>query len=218
MSRTRRSGMPARCAITDALRIAPSRSMGMYAGEVRVPAGAPELAMPISARVARRHYERDLAPRSLWQTYAQKRLHIWARRCIAPGVRLWLYRRMGVSIGQNVFIGLDTYLDCQFPELITIEDDVTVAFRVTVVVHDDARRTDRVEPGAGDGTVAPVRLRRGCYLGAGCLILPGVTIGERSVVASGAVVTRDVDRETVVAGVPARPIGRVGPRQMDEPR
>lgn len=162
--------------------------------------------------MARQRYEREIAPRTLLRTYVQKRLHLWARRCIVTGLRVWLYRRMGVSVGRNVFIGLDTYLDCQFPELITIEDDVTIAFRVTVIVHDDARRMDRVEPGAGDGTVAPVRLRRGCYLGAGCLIVPGVTIGERAVVAAGAVVTHDVDPETVVAGVPARPIGRVGPR------
>ena len=143
--------------------------------------------------------------------YLQKRLHIWARRCILTGLRLWLYRRMGVHIGRGVFVGLDTYLDCQFPELITIEDDVTVSFRVTIVVHDDARRLDRIEPGAGDGTVAPVRLRRGCYLGVGSLVLPGVTVGERAVVAAGAVVTRDVEPETIVAGVPARPLGRVGP-------
>jgi len=168
--------------------------------------------MPIEGRVARRRYERELAPRSLWRTYLQKRLHLWARRCISPRLRLALYRGMGVRIGHHVFVGLDSYLDCQFPELITIEDDVTVSFRVTVVVHDDARRLDRIEPGAGDGTVAPVRLRRGCYLGAGCLILPGVTVGERAVVASGAVVTRDVEPETVVAGVPARAVGRIGPR------
>jgi acetyltransferase-like isoleucine patch superfamily enzyme len=168
--------------------------------------------MPLDGRVPRRRYEDEIAPRSLLRTYLQKRLHLWARRCIAPGLRLWLYRRMGVHVGHNVFVGLDTYLDCQFPELITIEDDVTISFRVTVVVHDDARRMDRIEPGAGDGTVAPVRLRRGCYLGAGCLVLPGVTVGERAVVASGAVVTHDVPPETIVAGVPARPLRRIGPR------
>jgi acetyltransferase-like isoleucine patch superfamily enzyme len=168
--------------------------------------------MSIDERVTRRQYEREIAPRGLLRTYLQKRLHLWARRCIMPSLRLWLYRRMGVRIGRNVFVGLDTYLDCQFPELIAIEDDVTISFRVTVVVHDDARRLDRIEPGAGDGTVAPVRLRRGCYLGAACLILPGVTVGERAVVASGAVVTRNVEPATVVAGVPARSIGRIGPR------
>ena len=165
--------------------------------------------MTIDRRVARREYEREIAPRSLLRTYAQKRLHLWARRCIATGLRRRLYALMGVHVGQHVFIGLDTYLDCQFPELITIEDDVTVSFRVTVVVHDDAKRLDRVEAGAGDGTVAPVVLRRGCYLGAGCMILPGVTVGERAVVAAGAVVTHDVPPGTLVAGVPARVLRRL---------
>lgn len=173
--------------------------------------------MALESRETRRRYEREIAPRGLLRTYYQKRLHLWARRCIAPGLRLWLYRRMGVRIGQHVFVGLDTYLDCQFPELITIEDDVTISFRVTVVVHDDARRMEAIEPGAGDGTVAPVRLRRGCYLGAGCLVLPGVTVGERAVVAAGAVVTRDVPPASIVAGVPAREIGRIGALAPDEP-
>jgi len=158
----------------------------------------------VTSRVARHDYESRLAPRSLLRVFAQKLLHQWARGCIAPGLRLALYRAMGVSIGQHVFVGLDTWLDDQFPELITLEDDVTLSFRVTVVVHDDAKRLDRTQAGAGDGTVAPVVLKRGCYLGAGCLVLPGVTIGERAVVAAGAVVTRDVPPDTVVAGVPAR--------------
>jgi acetyltransferase-like isoleucine patch superfamily enzyme len=51
-----------------------------------------------------------------------------------------------------------------------------------------------------------VIFRKGCYIGAGALILPGVTVGEGAVVAAGAVVTRDVPPRKVVAGVPARPI------------
>jgi acetyltransferase-like isoleucine patch superfamily enzyme len=111
---------------------------------------------------------------------------------------------MGVRNGRGVFVGLDTWLDDQFPELIEIQDGVTISFRVTIVVHDDARRLDRTEAGAGHGTVAPVRLLRSCYLGATCVILPGVTVGERAVVGAGAVVTRDVPPGTLVAGVPAR--------------
>jgi len=162
--------------------------------------------------IVRREYETRIAPRTLLRVYVQKRLHQLARRCIVTPLRLWLYRRMGVAIGRGVFVGLDTWLDCQFPELIRIDDDVTIAFRVTVVVHDDARRPDRIEPGAADGMVAPVHLARGCYLGACCVILPGVTVGERAVVGAGAVVTHDVAPGTVVAGVPARVIGTVGAR------
>lgn len=160
----------------------------------------------IAARVARREYETRIAPRTLLRTFCQKQLHMVARATIPPGVRNQLYRWMGVNVGRHVFIGLDTWLDDQFPELVVIEDDVTISFRVTVIVHDDAKRLDRTEAGAGDGTVAPVVLRRGCYLGAGCLVLPGVTVGERAVVAAGAVVTRDVPAGTVVGGVPARVI------------
>lgn len=165
-----------------------------------------------AGRIGRRDYERRIAPRSLLRVLWQKVAHAWARGCIPPGLRLALYRAMGVRIGRHVFVGLDTWLDDQFPELITIEDDVTISFRVTVVVHDDARRADgTTRPGAADGTVAPVVLGRGCYLGAACLVLPGVTVGERAVVAAGAVVTKDVPPAKVVAGVPARVIKDVDP-------
>ena len=162
--------------------------------------------MPIHGRTDRREYERRIAPRSLVRTLGQKVLHLLARSCIHGGLRTSLYAAMGVRMGRHAYVGMDTWLDDQFPELITIEDDVVISFRVTVVVHDDARRMDRVVPGQLEGTVAPVVLRRGCYLGACALVLPGVTIGERAVVAAGAVVTRDVPPDTLVAGVPAKPI------------
>ena len=166
---------------------------------------------PPTGRVPRATYERELAPRSLLRVLAQKLLHQSARICIPTGTRVALYRAMGVRIGRGVFVGLDTWLDDQFPELITIEDEVVISFRVTVVVHDDARRMDAILPGQGDGTVAPVRLARGCYLGAGCIVLPGVTVGERAVVGAGAVVTRDVPAGKVVVGAPAKVVRDIGP-------
>ncbi|MCH5330753.1 MAG: galactoside O-acetyltransferase, partial [Alistipes sp.] len=54
-----------------------------------------------------------------------------------------------------------------------------------------------------------VLLKRGCWIGAGSTILPGVTVGENAVVGAGSVVTKDVEDNTVVAGNPARLIKRI---------
>jgi acetyltransferase-like isoleucine patch superfamily enzyme len=54
---------------------------------------------------------------------------------------------------------------------------------------------------------APVKIGDDVWIGARAVILPGVTIGSRCVVAAGAVVKSDVPDGTIVAGVPARPVG-----------
>ncbi len=137
-------------------------------------------------------------PLTFWRALKQRVLSILARFVSFEGLRLWLYCRMGVSIGKNVFVGLDCFIDDIFPELITIEDDVIIAFRVTITAHDDS----------GSKTVSPITIRRGAYIGTGAIILPGVTVGEGAIVGAGAVVTKDVYPHTTAVGVPARPISK----------
>jgi len=62
--------------------------------------------------------------------------------------------------------------------------------------------------------VAPVVIHDEAWIGAHVVVLKGVSIGARSVVAAGAVVTADVPPETVVAGVPARPIKDLRPEYL----
>lgn len=59
---------------------------------------------------------------------------------------------------------------------------------------------------AGKAVRRPVTIGDGCWIGAGAIILPGVTVNRGSIVAAGAVVTKDVPPHTLVAGVPARPV------------
>lgn len=137
-------------------------------------------------------------PRSLLSIFALKVGNQVAQHVINGRWRVAIYRAMGVCMSKWVVIGRECYVDDCFPELITIEDNVTIAFRVILVCHDDATHT-----------VGPIILKHKCYIGAGAIILPGVTVGEGAIVAAGAVVTKDVPPWTLVGGVPARVISHL---------
>lgn len=124
-----------------------------------------------------------------------KFLNICVRFTVIPRIRIFFYRCMGVKIGKDVFIGMDCYLDDEVPGLITIEDDVTIAFRVTIVAHDDVSKQ-----------VSPINIRKGSYIGTGAIITMGVEVGQKAVVGAGAVVKQSVAEGITVVGVPAKPI------------
>lgn len=58
----------------------------------------------------------------------------------------------------------------------------------------------------------PVRIGRNCWIGAGAVILPGVTIGDNTVVGAGSVVTKDLPPNVVAAGNPCRILREIGER------
>lgn len=103
-----------------------------------------------------------------------------------------------ISIGKNVFINHA----CSFLDMggITIEDDVLIGPKVNLITENHP-----LDPGDRKALLTkPIIIKRNAWIGAGATILPGVTIGENSVVAAGAVVSRDVPPNVVVGGVPAK--------------
>lgn len=118
----------------------------------------------------------------------------------------WHWRRralgwMGVRI-DRAYVGRECFFDEEVPELITIEERATISVRVIVMAHDTFRHT-----------VAPVHIGRYVFIGAGAIIMPGVTLSEGAVVAAGSVVTRSVPPYTMVGGVPARVLGTIPPEE-----
>jgi acetyltransferase-like isoleucine patch superfamily enzyme len=106
-----------------------------------------------------------------------------------------------LTIGRDCYVGKDVLLDLRNP--VVLDDRVTVSMRTTIVTHLDVGSSplkDEAYPVRDE----PVFISDGAYVGACAVLLSGVTIGERSVVAAGAVVTTDVPAGTVVAGVPAK--------------
>jgi len=126
-------------------------------------------------------------------------------RAILHDVRFFnLYRRglAGLEIGDECFLGDECLLD--LAEGVRLEAQVTLAERVLVLTHTNVGYADHPLQARFPASAAPVVVERGSFVGANVTLLPGVRIGAGSFVAAGSVVTEDVPKATLVAGVPAR--------------
>lgn len=112
-----------------------------------------------------------------------------------------------IYICNNVTIRPQSMLFATKKASITIEEKVLLGSGVHIYCSNH-KYNDISQPIYNQGweKEESVVLKKGCWLGANVIILPGVTVGENAVVAAGAVVTKDVEAFTVVAGIPARTI------------
>ena len=106
-----------------------------------------------------------------------------------------------MQIGKQVFINHS--LTCMAAGGIIIDDGVMIGPNVKIVTdnHDFQNRLVL--------RCMPVHICRNAWIGVGAIILPGVTIGENAIVAAGAVVTKDVPLNTIVAGSPAKVVKQI---------
>ena len=110
-----------------------------------------------------------------------------------------------IHVGARLFVNFGCIvLDCA---TVTIGDDVQIATAVQIITA--THPLDAAERATGWESARPVRIGDRAWIGAGAILLPGVTIGNDAVVGAGAVVTRDVPPGVVAAGNPARVIRRL---------
>ena len=141
-----------------------------------------------------------------------KAINIGKRVLIRKGARLEAVgaRDCGkpkITIGDGTAV--EFYFHCAAAKSVTIGKDVLIGGRVFITDHDHYFGNGDLPPIRTKKLRAkPVTIKDGCWLGEGCVILKGVTIGRRAVVGANSVVTRDVAPFTVVAGNPAKEIRR----------
>lgn len=105
-----------------------------------------------------------------------------------------------VSLGSRSGIGIN----CELHGPITIGDDVMMAPDVVIYTKNHCTaRCDLPMNRQGDTRADPVVIGNDVWLGRRCMIMPGVTIGEGSIVGAGAVVTKDIPPYSVAGGIPA---------------
>jgi maltose O-acetyltransferase len=136
-----------------------------------------------------------------------------ARLCSLAGFRIGAGTRLaalpkingGATLFSNLVIGKDCAIevDCVFDleERIVIGDRVTLSPGVMILTS--THELDIREHRAGAVQLAPVSVGDGAWLGARCIILPGVTVGPGAIVNPGSVVNKDVAPHTRVGGTPA---------------
>lgn len=115
------------------------------------------------------------------------------------------------EFGKNIRIGKDVFINacCHFQDHggVTLGDGCQIGHGVVFATLDHGIAPEKRK----ETFPAPIVLGRNVWVGANATILSGVTIGENAIVAAGAVVAKDVPADTLVGGVPARPIRRIGP-------
>ena len=123
-----------------------------------------------------------------------------------------LARLMGVKIGKNCRINGDPYkIFGSEPWLISLGNHVQVTSGAAFLSHEGAIWVAKgIKPELEKyDKFLPIKVGNNVMLGTGCLIMPGITIGDNVIIAARSVVTKDVPSNTIVGGVPARPISNM---------
>lgn len=112
----------------------------------------------------------------------------------------WLIKN-GLHVGKNFRRMNGVWIDPGHCWLISFGDNVTLAPRVTILAHDASPQAYMHVTKVGRVSVG-----NNTFIGAGSIILPGVTIGENVVIGAGSIVSKNVPANTVAAGNPCHPI------------
>jgi acetyltransferase-like isoleucine patch superfamily enzyme len=119
------------------------------------------------------------------------------------GIRVVLHKWRGVKIGKKVHIGPMVTIDDVYPNFVVLEDGVSLAGQIFILTHN---KPMEYHQNLVEAFLGPVIIKKNAWIAISVVILPGVTIGEGAIVASGSVVTKDVPPNTLVGGAPAKVI------------
>jgi serine acetyltransferase len=129
----------------------------------------------------------------------RKLLIPWIQFVPSWRLRTHLWRLCGANLHPSVWIARNAMLDEETLELITIDEGVRISYQTMLITHSGL-----------DKKIGPIHIGRQAWVGAGCIILPDVTIGAYAVVGAGSLVHHDVKEDTTVFGSPAKVIKRSG--------
>jgi acetyltransferase-like isoleucine patch superfamily enzyme len=120
----------------------------------------------------------------------------------SKSIRVWLHKMRGVTIGKNVFIGMQALIETEYPERIFLGNNVVVGIRSIIIGHFN----NQTKKDSGYTVV----IEDDVYISPGVIILPNITIGKGSVISAGSVVKTSIPPKSYVEGNPARIVAECG--------
>jgi acetyltransferase-like isoleucine patch superfamily enzyme len=119
-------------------------------------------------------------------------------------MRVALLRSCGVKVGRGCYVGFNVMCDTNFSEMISIGNNVTISHGTQIYAHTITPAKSRLA--RLYHSAKPVTIDDGAWIGAGCLILPGITVGEDCMIGAGSVVSKNTNPRSVYAGNPCQKI------------
>lgn len=116
-------------------------------------------------------------------------------------IRMVKMKKKGMVVGENVHIGAGVVIDPDFCELISIGNNVTIAWRTIIMAHDASTKKY-----LGFTRIDKVKIEDNVFIGAGCIILPGAKIESNTIIGAGSVVASRVISSGVYIGNPLQRI------------
>lgn len=160
---------------------------------------------------------------------ARVRIFVWRaiegwHGLLAAGLRYSLLRSLCAACGDNILVGpyveirnwsklalgsnVSIHRDCYIDAIggVRIGNDVSIAHASSILSFEHGWEDEDKAIRDNPVKLSPVVVENDVWIGCGCRVLAGVHLGSRSIIAAGAVVTKDVPPRTIAGGVPARPL------------
>lgn len=161
---------------------------------------------PVLARASQDAIRMAAEYSRIWPAHPDTAARILRRLLGSVGQGTEIRAPLYVDYGKNISVGARTFINYNLTALdvvpITIGDDVQIGPNVQLLTPthplDPQQRRDKLEAGK------PIVIADNVWLGGGVIVLPGVTIGENTVVGAGAIVSKDLPANAVATGKPAK--------------
>ena len=127
------------------------------------------------------------------------------------GKKLWIEPPFYCDYGYNIHLGDNVFMNfnCCILDVSTVHIGSNVMLATGVQILTATHPLTAIERNSGLEYAKPIRIGDGVWIGGNAVICPGVTVGDRSVIGAGSIVTRDVPNDVFAAGNPARIIKEI---------